>query len=565
MRPLVILSLISVLAGSSAGQGPTFQDPQGRFTLQAPPGWKVTPLNNDAVQLANAPAFVTVMVLPGEDAQLFLDSVARQTGSQWRGFTEARRGETQLGGVKGAYVTYAGTNPMGADSYLELIAITGRNCTYLMMISAPKPEFARFQSAFDRIEKSFTLTAGITAGTAAPPAPAGAQSPSALSSAPMAAKVAPSGSPAVQPTAGTGGYYRMKKVTIVDERGFERPMPALSLLIPSDWQFQGGVQYAKMGGCHANLVQVTFRATSPDGRMALEMFPGNTWQWSDDPNSVHMMQASNQQMAQFGRRGCDIMPPQAAGDFLKRQVIPGVRRDARVEAMEPMPEIAQEVSRKVQQAQAAAAQQGMQVRARGDVGRARLAYSVNGQPVEEWMTAVTYASGMAGPSFNMATGRMGQTMYYSCAAEGVFGFRAPQGQLDSKEHLFLMMLSTVQADSQWYARVLQVIANMQAADTKGAADRSKIIAQSGQDISKIIHDTYENKKKADDRSALGFSQYLRGVETYRNPNTGETVELSNQYGHAWAGNGEYILSDSANFDPNVSLRGNWTRMEPVKQ
>jgi hypothetical protein len=161
---------------------------------------------------------------------------------------------------------------------------------------------------------------------------------------------------------------------------------------------------------------------------------------------------------------------------------------------------------------------------------------------------------------------MGRTVFYTCAAEGVFGFRAPQGQLDGREKLSLMMLSTVTLDPRWHGRVMQAIANMQAADTKGADDRSKIIAQSGKDTSDIIRQTYENKKKSDDRVAEGFSQYIRGVETYRNPATGDTVELSNAYAHAWAGgNGEYILSDSASFDPNVALHGNYTRLEQVRR
>jgi hypothetical protein len=49
-------------------------------------------------------------------------------------------------------------------------------------------------------------------------------------------------------------YYRMKKVTIVDERGFDRPMPAMTLLIPEDWQFQGNVQYNRNTGCHPDIV-----------------------------------------------------------------------------------------------------------------------------------------------------------------------------------------------------------------------------------------------------------------------------------------------------------------------
>ena len=550
-----------------AAWGANFRDPQGRYTVETPSGWKASQLNGDAVQLTSAPAYVTVMVLPGSDAGMLMDSIARQTGGQWRGFAEAQRGEVKLAGRGGRYVTYAGTNPAGAAAYLEMMAVSDRGSTYLLMISAPQGLFGGFQGAFDQIEKSFTLTGRVLSSAAAVPAPAGAvkaAAPAGVARAPAAASTTTA--VAAGKAAEGAGYYRMKRVKVVDEHGFERPMPAMSLLIPSDWQFQGNVQYGKGGGCSANLVKVTLRASSPDGKMALEMFPGNAWQWADDPNSVRMMQASNQQMAQYGSKGCDIMPPMTAGDYLKRSVLPAARGQARIAAIEPMPEIAQQVQQRVQEAQAGAARQGMQARVRGDVGRARIGYSVNGQAMEEWVTAVTFASGTPGPTMNMATGRMGQTLFYTCTSEGVFGFRAPQGQLDGKEKLFLAMLSTVRVDPDWQGRVLQVMGNIQAAQTKGAADRSKIITQSNQDISKIIHDSYENKKQSDDRVAQGFGQYMRGVETYRNPSTGETVELSNQYGHAWAsGNGEYILSDSPNFDPNVSLKGNYTRLETVKR
>ena len=77
--------------------------------------------------------------------------------------------------------------------------------------------------------------------------------------------------------------------------------------------------------------------------------------------------------------------------------------------------------------------------------------------------------------------------------------------------------------------------------------------------------TYENRQKAQDASAAQLSQYVRGVETYRNPRTGETIELDNQYGHAWVNNsGEYILSDSPGFDPNVTFKSDWTALQHVK-
>lgn len=368
------------------------------------------------------------------------------------------------------------------------------------------------------------------------------------------------------PPAARGNYYRMKVARIVDERGFERAMTALTMLIPADWQFQGNAQYAAAPGCHANLVRLGFRATSPDGRLAIELFPGNVWQWADDRNAVGLMQASNQQLAQFGGRGCDLNPPLTAEEFLRRAVLPGARREARVQGVEPIPDVAQEAQEQARQMEQGAARQGVPMRLRVDVTRLRLNYNLSGQPVEEWMTAMTYASGIPGPTFNPMTGQMGQALYYTCGGDHVIGLRAPQGQLDGQEKFFRMVLSTIRVDPEWAARVAQSIANLQATDLKGARDRSAIATQSRRDIGNIIRETHANTNQGRDRAMEGWSQYMRGVETFRNPATGESVDLSNQYGHAWAGaNGEYIVSDSTSFDPNVSVRGNWTRLEPVRR
>ncbi len=360
-------------------------------------------------------------------------------------------------------------------------------------------------------------------------------------------------------------YYRMKKVAVVDEHGFERPMRALSLLVPSDWQFQGSVRYNTTIGCHADLVQVSFRAASADNRFAVEMIPGLHWTWADDPSSVRAMQMSAQQSLRFGRKECDIMPPLMPGDFLRRMVVPKVRPNARMVAVEAMPDVTQKLQEKAREQENMAARVGMRMRIRAEAARARLEYDLNGQAVEEWVTAVTFAAATAGPSYDMATGRMGQTQFYNCGGYLIFALRAPQGQLASREKFFELVLGTVQVDPAWQGRVTQVLVNMQASDAKGVRDRSAIIAQSQKDIGNIINQTYENRQKSQEASAEQFSQYIRGVETYRNPHTGETVELSNQYGHAWINNSnEYILTDSPGFDPNVALKGNWTALERAK-
>jgi hypothetical protein len=75
MRTLAVFVMIAGLAGASA-----FNDPQGRYTLDAPAGWKTTQLSPDAVQLM-------VMVLPGAepgDTEVFLEMMAiGESGSSY--------------------------------------------------------------------------------------------------------------------------------------------------------------------------------------------------------------------------------------------------------------------------------------------------------------------------------------------------------------------------------------------------------------------------------------------------------------------------------------------------
>jgi hypothetical protein len=64
---------------------------------------------------------------------------------------------------------------------------------------------------------------------------------------------------------------------------------------------------------------------------------------------------------------------------------------------------------------------------------------------------------------------------------------------------------------------------------------------------------------------LEAEQSLRGVQTFRDPSTGSTLELSDQYGHAWLnGADQYVMSDDPNFNPNAQLSGNWNELQSVR-
>src|SRR4029077_18861297 len=89
---------------------------------------------------------------------------------------------------------------------------------------------------------------------------------------------------------------------------------------------------------------------------------------------------------------------------------------------------------------------------------------------------------------------------------------------------------------------------MQQIELKGIRDRSAIVSKSADDIRNIQRQGWENKQKSEDHVFQQSSDATRDVETYRNPATGETVELSNQYGHAWVNDrGGDLLSARARF------------------
>jgi hypothetical protein len=362
-------------------------------------------------------------------------------------------------------------------------------------------------------------------------------------------------------SAGSASYQRMKKVSVVDLHGFERPLPALSLLVPSDWRFEGKVDYLKGMPC-GEMVALSFRAESPDGKLAMEFYPAHVWQWADDPNSRQLMQATNQQGQRWGRAGCDLMPPMRAADFVSKVMLPKVRPGAKVLGVEPLPGANEALKKAAEQEQGQAQKFGLKVRVAADSARARVAYDEKGNRVEEWLSAIVTLHARPLPTF--ASGRMGQTTSYTGEARFLLAARAPAGQLDGQEKLFQAMISSIRVEPDWMGRVGQVRSNIAATQQKGVADRQKIQQETAQDISRIRNETYQNQQRAQDAQHQQFSQYLRDVETYRNPDTGERVELSNQYGHAWTnGIGEYILSDSPNFNPNQHLNGSWTQMQQV--
>lgn len=366
--------------------------------------------------------------------------------------------------------------------------------------------------------------------------------------------------PAPADPAKPGDYVRLHVVRIMDHSGFGQPVEAARFLVPVDWRTEGGVAWSQSFGCLYLIVNAHIRFTAPDGLTALEIFPVSVWNWYDDPYQLQLVQ---QQLAQGGpARPCDLARPTDAASYLRGRLVPAARGGAQITTVERQPDVAAASRRSLQAYSRQAAAYGLQMQLDADAARVRLRYQVQGRPVEEWITATVQSNRTMAPSAAAAMqGGAGYAAVYTQVATAQIGTRAPAGRLDELGPLFSTMIASYRPNLAWTNAVQQVMTNMGNTAIQGAADRSRIWSQANREISDIIRQGYDYQQQSQNRIAESWSQTTRGVETYVDPGTNERVELSSGYTQAWSnGQGEYILSDSPNFNPNHELRGNWREL-----
>ena len=93
----------------------------------------------------------------------------------------------------------------------------------------------------------------------------------------------------------------------------------------------------------------------------------------------------------------------------------------------------------------------------------------------------------------------------------------------------------------------------------------QMIAQAGSRMREDQQRSWEARQAANDRIARNFSDNIRGVERYTDPRAGKEVELPAGYGNAWANDlGEYIVSESQSYNPNLYSTQHWERLEPAR-
>jgi hypothetical protein len=350
----------------------------------------------------------------------------------------------------------------------------------------------------------------------------------------------------------TSDHYLLMKRVVIADPGNNVPA-AVDVMIPTTWQLKGSIGVMSgMGGCFADLESVSIHAQSADGSLVFESMPDFTFQYADDQNTVRTMTQEGQAFAKGNLKPCPVVPPQRAADFLQKQIIPKFHAGKRVISVDPYPDFNQLLRQRLGLPLKDTANQGP---VRTDAARARLEYDRDGRTFEQWVTVAEW----------MHLYPAGQGNVYDGHAIMMMSFSAPKGQLDNNEKLFKLMAFNITHEPAWDAMINKMIAILYRQQQVEEAKRSQMIAQLQQHVADTINEVTANSMRGANQAAFGADQNIRGVQTFRNPQTGATFELSNLHDHAWLnGTNEYLMSDDPNFNPNGQLNGNWTSLQPVR-
>lgn len=341
-----------------------------------------------------------------------------------------------------------------------------------------------------------------------------------------------------QPDARLGAEtLRLKSYDVPDQQ--MGGLPAFRVLAPAGWKRRGGLTW---NADLANLVTADVSITAPDGSAGFFIHPAP-------------MFISGQIQYQWPQgqlyQGMIVMPmPNDPVSFLQQIVLPQQRSDAgnlRLVKHRDLPEWARSVAE-------ANAQPGGRTQGFGTC--ARFAYTENGRAwVEDFYCVVLVSRPNMGP----------QNLFW--LADRNLSVRARKGRLDTMQPMANAFVNSFRVERKWYGRFINIQKQWIASRQQGIADAgalSRAISQSNDQFDRAMMQTWNTRRKAEERAGREFSEYIRGSENYNDPVNDTRVELPGGYNHAWTNAlGEYVLTDDAGFDPNRHSNVDWVAIEPA--
>jgi len=388
------------------------------------------------------------------------------------------------------------------------------------------------------------LTAGPNPGGPAPSAPA---APTTAANQPAAGQ-APAVPPIPAGPVSPAEKLSFRPTILIDHEGTR--LPAFTFLAPVGWQVESRVVWRNTPTDPAvPYVRLMNGATGEE----IGILPNLPLVWGPAIQTFHRQ----------GDRymGSEVHPP--VGDavrFIREILVPRVHphlRQAKFVAAEYLPRLVEATRAKYPSSN----------QAQLSAGRARFEFEEGGRVMQQDVYAVVFVANV----------QVGTTHSILWGAEENRYVKAPKGRLDKLFPVFQTVSFSFRPTMEFYNRRQQLVniflqmdaqrgrqtteSVMRTAESNPVLALSKYIAQTNDQVTAGIRQSWEMKNAANDRIAQNWSQAIRGVDGYTNPWTGYQTQLPAGYQEAWvSGTGEYVLSNDPRFDPNVGSTVTWRKM-----
>jgi len=345
----------------------------------------------------------------------------------------------------------------------------------------------------------------------------------------------------VQPGAGADRttlprVYRFERAAVVDAMGQREPVPAGTMFVPYGWRTSGGIEWGTQHAC-TDYFAINWSATAPDGRSKLAWLPAFRWEQNSTGNPQPL------------KIGCTMQPFTDAKGFLTvvaRRLWPG----ARVLDYRPRRDLAAVKSPTTRPTPG-----GGQTTVASDAGELLFAFEERGVPMRGLLvTSVDFER------TQLPTPGVGVLQFLNAQAGATFAVTVPDGQLDFA--FYEALRASFRGDPAWIKVISDHINKVISIDINGASERQRIWQNTAAQVNQIITQGWQGRQQSGDRSALEFSQTIRGVQTYIEPG-GKRIELPGGQASAWKlDDGSYLLSTQSAFDPRRDLGLNAQKLEP---
>jgi len=325
-------------------------------------------------------------------------------------------------------------------------------------------------------------------------------------------------------------------------------MEAFRLLIPKGWRTDGKITWSANPALPA---QARFRFFNPNGSEEFNLFPTQSYFWT---NNQMFLSTNPPGSLRFGTL---VMRPIDLHTAFTQVIIP--RFMAGVSGLRIIQEKEVTELTKIARGQPI---QGVRSLAKG--GKIRIQYQDKDKLMEEEIYAAVsqFITNLPGSVF---TSDYFINYWY---IDYVFSFKAEKNRLNSQSKVFQTMVYSLRVNPRWFAKVDSVkvmLAQQVIRGIRAVGRIGEMVARAGSEMREDQMRAWEQRQQAQDRIARNFSDYIRGVDRFHDPFADKEVELPSGYGRAFANNlGEYIVTDSPSYNPNIGSNLHWEELTLAK-